>query len=221
MTIRQRAIAPIDKLERHDAILAAAERLLVDHPGRMPNVADVAAEAGLAKGTVYLYFPSKDELLLAVHEREVDGFFRALSERLEAPEAVGADDLLELTFTHIVDPPLFLPLASRCFTLMAQAIPPVTAAEFHQRMGERLLRAGHGLERHFPDLGPGEGIAMLRHSFALITGLWQMSVASGCSDGVSATAVTGRSDSDQPGLVWNYRDELGRALRGLWARVAR
>ena len=31
----------------------------------MANVAEVADEAGLAKGTVYLYFPSKGELLLA------------------------------------------------------------------------------------------------------------------------------------------------------------
>jgi AcrR family transcriptional regulator len=27
---------------------------------------------------VYLYFPSKEELLLVVHERLVDGFFRDL-----------------------------------------------------------------------------------------------------------------------------------------------
>ena len=47
-------------------------------PDRMASVAEVADEAGLAKGTVYLYFPSKEELLLAVHERKIDGFFGAL-----------------------------------------------------------------------------------------------------------------------------------------------
>ena len=53
-------------------------------------MADVADEAGLAKGTVYLYFPSKEELLLAVHERNIDGFFRALIARL-ASDAAGRD----------------------------------------------------------------------------------------------------------------------------------
>ena len=53
------------------------ERLLLRSPDRVANVAEVADEAGLAKGTVYLYFPSKEELLLALHERNIDGFFRA------------------------------------------------------------------------------------------------------------------------------------------------
>ena len=38
----------------------------------MANVAEVAESAGLAKSTVYLYFPGKEEMLLALHERHVD-----------------------------------------------------------------------------------------------------------------------------------------------------
>ena len=87
MVIRQRAVHSEDKQERHDAILDAAERLLERAPERVANVAEVADEAGLAKGTVYLYFPSKDELLLAVHERRVDEFFRALNVLLAAERA--------------------------------------------------------------------------------------------------------------------------------------
>ena len=75
MAIRQRAIGAEDKEERQQALLDAAERLLLRSPERMASVAEVADEAGLAKGTVYLYFPSKEELLLALHERNVGGFF--------------------------------------------------------------------------------------------------------------------------------------------------
>ena len=87
MVIRQRAIQAEDKQERHDAILDAAERLLLRSPDRVANVAEVADEAGLAKGTVYLYFPSKEELLLAVHERNVDGFFRDVIALVEGDRA--------------------------------------------------------------------------------------------------------------------------------------
>ncbi len=83
MVIRQRAVQAEDKQERHDAILDAAERLLLRSPERVANVAEVAEEALLAKGTVYLYFPSKEELLLALHERNVDGFFRAVMALVE------------------------------------------------------------------------------------------------------------------------------------------
>src|SRR5664279_1381523 len=78
MVIRQRAILAEDKQERHHAILDAAEQLLLRSPEHGASVAEVAQEACLAKGTVYLYFRSKEELLLAVHERGIDRFFRAV-----------------------------------------------------------------------------------------------------------------------------------------------
>src|SRR6266576_2548606 len=81
MAIRQRAIHTEDKHERHHAILDATERLLVRAPVRVANMAEVADEAGLAKGTVYLYFASKDELLLALHERHVDALLRRSRDR--------------------------------------------------------------------------------------------------------------------------------------------
>jgi len=211
MVIRQRAIQAEDKQERHDAILDAAARLLERSPERIANMADVADEAGLAKGTVYLYFPSKEELLLAVHERNIDGFFRALIDRLERGAPVAIADVLALTHEHIVDPPLFLPLAARCFGMMAQGVPPEAALAFKQRMAERLMRAGAGLERHFRELAPGDGIALLRHSYALILGLWQMIGESGghCPTSAGPGEVP-------PIFAISYPADLDRALVALW-----
>jgi len=209
MVIRQRAIQAEDKQERHHAILDAAARLLARSPERIANMADVADEAGLAKGTVYLYFPSKEELLLAVHERNIDGFFAALIARLAQDEPVRIQDVLALTHEHIVEPPLFLPLAARCFGLMAQSIPAEPAIAFKQRMGERLTRAGAGLERHFGQMKAGSGLALLRQSYALILGLWQMSAHSLCPGG----AATHEPPSE---LAYSYPEELDRALLALW-----
>ena len=210
MVIRQRAIQAEDKQERHHAILDAAARLLARSPDRIANMADVADEAGLAKGTVYLYFPSKEELLLAVHERNIDGFFSALIARLDSKAPVRITDVLALTHQHIVEPPLFLPLAARCFGLMAQSIPPGPALAFKQRMAERLMRAGAGLERHFPQLAPGSGLALLRQSYALILGLWQMSGHSLCPGNAAPPPEL------PPALAYAYPDELDRALLALW-----
>src|SRR5258705_5126223 len=100
MVIRQRAVHSEDKQERHHAILDAAERLLLGAPDRVANVAEVADEAGLAKGTVYLYFPSKEELLLALHERNQDVFFRAFNALIDRAPHVTLDDLLTVTYEH-------------------------------------------------------------------------------------------------------------------------
>src|SRR5207237_9590882 len=103
MVIRQRAIHTEDKHERHHAILDATERLLVRAPVRVANMAEVADEAGLAKGTVYLYFSSKDELLLALHERHVDDFFSALIELLARTEPVDICDVQSLPVLTVIN----------------------------------------------------------------------------------------------------------------------
>ena len=213
--IRQRAIQAEDKQERHHAILDAAARLLLRSPERIANMADVADEAGLAKGTVYLYFPSKEELLLAVHERNIDGFFRALVERLGRDDPVAVTDILALTHEHMVEPPLFLPLAARCFGLMGQSVPAEAAIAFKQRMAERLMAAGGGLERHFPALkAGGGGVALLRHSYALIIGLWQMSSESAGNRSICPMAP---GPGELPSVFsYSYADELDRGLLALW-----
>ena len=212
MVVRQRAIQAEDKRERHDAILDAAERLLLRSPDRVANVAEVADEVGLAKGTVYLYFPSKEELLLAVHERRIDGFFRDVIAAFDGPAGGGLDAMLGLTRKHLVEPPLFLPLAARCFGSMAHGIPPETALAFRQRMAVRLERAGTGIERHFPALPHGGGVTLLRRSYALIIGLWQMSANAGGTAQCGMTAPPGASSV----FAWTYPLELDGALRALW-----
>ena len=207
MVIRQRAVHSEDKQERHHAILDAAERLLARAPVRVANVAEVADEAGLAKGTVYLYFPSKDELLLAVHERRVDQYFRALVDLLRTTDLVSLGAIMDLTRVHMVERSTFLPLATRCFGLMQAAVPREVAVAFKGRMAERLAAAGDGLERHFPELLPGDGVALLRHSYALIVGLWQM--AASAVELAAEVPVCGVDRLDYP-------RELERALRALW-----
>lgn len=205
MVIRQRAVGAGDKEERRHAILDAAERLLARSPERVASVAEVADETGLAKGTVYLYFPSKEALLLALHERHLDDFFRALGARLAQPAPLTLDDMMRLTDAHFLARPMALPLATRCFGLMATAIPPEAARAFQGRMAERLRCAGAGLERHFAELAEGDGVLLLRRSFALIVGLWQMTGAHAGRD----AAACGLTADDFP-------RELARALAALW-----
>jgi AcrR family transcriptional regulator len=169
-------------------------------------MAEVADRAGLAKGTVYLYFPSKDELLVALHERHVDAFFAALLARLDQPTTLTLDEMRALTTEHMISQPTFLPLATLCFGLMETEIPREVASAFKQRMTERLTRAGAGLERHFPVLRAGDGIALLRHSYALIVGLWQM----------SAAQARAEDDAVCVGAEFDYPAELHRALNALW-----
>src|SRR5690348_12798301 len=68
MTVHSVADRGGDKRER---ILDAAERIFARHGFFAAKVSDVAKEAGVADGTIYLYFKSKDDLLISLFERRM------------------------------------------------------------------------------------------------------------------------------------------------------
>ena len=58
--------------EVRDAILDATERLLARFGYRKMTVEDIAREAGIGKGTIYLHFSSKEEIALSRIDRIVE-----------------------------------------------------------------------------------------------------------------------------------------------------
>ncbi|HEX8354718.1 MAG TPA: TetR/AcrR family transcriptional regulator [Pyrinomonadaceae bacterium] len=74
-----RAAAPGDKRE---AIMRAATKVFARSGYFNSKVADVAREAGVADGTVYLYFKSKEEILRSIFERNTSDAVREGREEL-------------------------------------------------------------------------------------------------------------------------------------------
>lgn len=57
--------------EKREAILRAATKVFAQRGFFQSQVADVARVAGVAAGTVYLYFKGKDDLLVSIFERSM------------------------------------------------------------------------------------------------------------------------------------------------------
>ncbi|MCL6604352.1 MAG: TetR/AcrR family transcriptional regulator [Paenibacillus sp.] len=70
--------------DKHTAILDAAYTLFGSGGFYETKMSDVAEQAGIAKGTVYLYFKSKEELFMAVTRRDCEGFLEQLENKLKA-----------------------------------------------------------------------------------------------------------------------------------------
>ena len=81
------AIAPKSAVK--DAILDATDRLLARFGYRKMTVDDIATEAGIGKGTIYLHFSSKEEVVLSHIDRIVERLRGKLQEiaRSDAPTA--------------------------------------------------------------------------------------------------------------------------------------
>ena len=75
---------------RREQILDAAERVLVERGLAATTMADVAEAAAVAKGTVYLYFESKAELLAGLRARYFEGFAARLGDPPDPAGAAGA-----------------------------------------------------------------------------------------------------------------------------------
>src|ERR687895_1526090 len=65
----RRLAARVEKGDKRDALLRAAIDTFAARGFFHAQVADVARAAGVAAGTVYLYFRSKDDLLVSIFER--------------------------------------------------------------------------------------------------------------------------------------------------------
>src|SRR5690242_7071144 len=70
--------------DKREAILRAAIAVFAHNGYFNSKVADIAREAGVADGTVYLYFKSKEEILHSVFDRSVDAALAEAKKKIES-----------------------------------------------------------------------------------------------------------------------------------------
>jgi TetR/AcrR family fatty acid metabolism transcriptional regulator len=86
------AAAPARSADKRERILDAAVRVFAKKGFHATRVSEVAKAAGVADGTIYLYFRSKEELLVSLFEDRVERLLAFLE--AELPRAHGAPDKL-------------------------------------------------------------------------------------------------------------------------------
>jgi TetR/AcrR family transcriptional regulator, fatty acid metabolism regulator protein len=89
-----------DKADKRDAILRAAIETFAARGFFNAQVADVARGAGVAAGTVYLYFRGKDDLLISIFERTMKEAIAAGRESVSA-RANPLEQLREIATLHL------------------------------------------------------------------------------------------------------------------------
>jgi AcrR family transcriptional regulator len=96
-----------DKAIKRDLILDAAMRLLVGRGYLKATMSDVAAEAGVGRGTVYWHFASKDDLFFCLLEREVSRFDVGFAELMgvDAPAIARLESLVRASFAFYSEAP--------------------------------------------------------------------------------------------------------------------
>jgi len=96
----KRAIGSEAASDKREAILRSATKVFARNGYFNSKVADIAAEAGIADGTVYLYFKSKDEILHSIFDRAM-GHFIAEGRRELAVLESPVDRLRRIAELHL------------------------------------------------------------------------------------------------------------------------
>jgi TetR/AcrR family fatty acid metabolism transcriptional regulator len=79
-----RSLKERQRQERKALILNAAEEVLMEKGYYETSIDEIAARVGIAKGTVYLHFPSKEDLVIAIFEREMQQLLQYVDSTMDS-----------------------------------------------------------------------------------------------------------------------------------------
>ena len=169
------------KRERREAILAAASELFRTADLNEVSMAQVARKCGLAKGTVFFYFKTKEGLFLALAEQKMEMWHRHFNRLLEASgnDLRRPDDYVDLLEASIREHPDVIRLYTLLDSTLERNVDPETGYRFKRFLKKNLTTSGALMEDRMPFLGEGDGFFLLLSTFVFICGIFPMSNPSG------------------------------------------
>ena len=202
----KRARAPAQKALRRAAILEAAENCYHRHAPNLPSAAEVAAQAGVSKGTVYLYFRTKEEIFLALFSHHLSAIFnqiQAIQFHDQSPNVL-SDRILSYLERH----PIFMPLAAMLHSVLESNLSLEVLLAFKLQLSQGLSRTADALDLKL-DSPPGFSERALLHSYAALIGLWQLLQWPSALDHE-------QNNPEFSALQKNFATELQVLLQNIW-----
>ena len=166
--VGRRARSELDKIARHDDIVIEAGRA-IDRLGVEAFTMDaVAAGLGLAKGTLYRYFATREALVLAVLRVDLVEWFGHIDHQLAGTSAAGLDELL---VRSLVDRPRMLQLLAVVPSTLERNVPFDLALDFKSFLLARTIHIGASIDRVL--VAPeGSGAQLIVRLNACLIGLY-------------------------------------------------
>lgn len=198
---KHRAVTESQKLARRTDILKVAQHRFTTTPYDALSMSEVADEAGLAKGTLYLYFKSKEEMFLSIYTDELNAWFDELDQGLRAGGDSSVAGFLKLLGDSLTRRPELLRLIAILHTKLEGNVDAATARRFRMWLEERRRSTGTLLEKRALFLKPGQGAALLQQIDALVIGFQHLAEPAG-----------GMKEALQAPDMAAYRTDLREAL---------
>jgi AcrR family transcriptional regulator len=213
---KARARQEAQKVARRRDILAIAAEMIAEVPFQAIAMAEVAERAGLAKGTLYLYFPTKEALFLALLEESLQAWFDDFNAQLAAqPAGISAAALARLAVRSFTPHPLVPGLLGILHAVLEQNVPIARVLAFKEALLGETAATGALLEARLPYLAAGQGARLILRINALVVGLQQMAAPG------PALAQAMREAPALAALEVNFAEELEATLAALLTGMER
>jgi AcrR family transcriptional regulator len=164
-----------ERAERRRQLLAAAHALF-RATGELPSVALIAESAGVAKGSVYNSFSTKEEIFIALLEDRFSGLLAqviATIATLPRDASAAAAAFADGYTASVTAYPDLLALAGMTNAVLEKNLPIEAMLHFKTGLAAGLQAAGEVLEQRNRKMTRGAGADLLLHTWSLTLGLWQ------------------------------------------------
>ncbi|QDV63064.1 TetR/AcrR family transcriptional regulator [Crateriforma conspicua] len=169
----KRARKPEQKAERIDAILEAAGALLDDQGLEGTGLNAIARQAGLSKPNLYVYFESREAILLQLLLKESASWAKSFKRRLDQIEKAGDVDAVATAFADsLTRRRRFCTLSASLASVFEHNVGPETVAQFKREFLAIVQPCVTALSEALPDLSDEDSSRALAMLVMSATGMW-------------------------------------------------
>jgi len=208
-----RATAAAEKTARRRAILSAATELLARWSLTDITMDRIATRTGIAKGTVYLYFRTKETLFLRLFEGLQDRWHLGLRELLNSTEKpVEGREAARMIAASLVRDPLLLRLYAVPLPVLEKDLDFESSAALNREREQRIGETAAVLHERIPGINIRQARHFLRRIGWVVAGLAQATAS-------TPAAAQARDRQDLAASPIDFSTELEAILTALLQAV--
>jgi len=157
---------------RREEILAACAKLYQTMSFKEITIKEIGAETSFTRTAIYNYFETKEEIFLALLQREYDLWVEAMQAVMGREETLSRDELARTLAATLTERPRLLRLLSMNLYDMEANSRPDRLAEFKAAFGASLKTVEQMVEKYVPQMDAEARSRFLYAFFPFIYGIY-------------------------------------------------
>jgi len=159
------------KLIRHQKILDEAEKLITANEYHAVNMSQIAASTGVAKGTLFLYFPTKESIFLKLTENQLQQWFQNITQCVT--KAKHKSEVISCLLVSVEMQPLLPKLLSLLHGILEHNVDEQRILNFKRFLRDEVLQLGDLIDKQL-QWNPGAGAQGLLNLHTILIGSYQV-----------------------------------------------